>query len=107
MTLTELGITVGIAAFGTLLCRTLPFLIFRNEAKTPAFIQWLGEQLPRASMAMLAIYCLREVRFTVCADWVPTVLASIITVTAQILSRKVILAICAGTFSYMVLLRMI
>ena len=66
MTLTELGITVGIAAFGTLLCRTLPFLIFRHEAKTPAFIQWLGEQLPRASMAMLVIYCLRAVRFTVC-----------------------------------------
>ena len=45
----------------TVLLRFIPFIAFRK--KKPEFILYLGKVLPPAVMAMLVIYCLKEVNF--------------------------------------------
>lgn len=46
---------------GTMLTRFLPFVIFNENRKTPAFIQYIGKFLPSAVFGMLVVYCLRNV----------------------------------------------
>ena len=52
-------IMIGIIAIITFLTRALPFLIFKD--KSNSFIEYLGEVLPYAIMAMLVVYCLKDI----------------------------------------------
>ena len=48
-----------VVATVTLLTRSLPFLLFKN--KTSPIIEYLGDVLPFAIMAMLVVYCLKDI----------------------------------------------
>lgn len=61
MTITQQIITIGLYIAGTMLTRFLPFAIFNEKRKTPAFVQYLGKFLPSAVFGMLVVYCLRNV----------------------------------------------
>ena len=63
MTLTQQIITIALCVLGTQLTRFVPFLIFNEHRKTPAFVQYLGKVLPGAIFSMLVVYCLRSVSF--------------------------------------------
>ena len=66
MTLTQQIITIALCVLGTQLTRFVPFLIFNEHRKTPAFVQYLGKVLPGAIFSMLVVYCLRSVSFRRC-----------------------------------------
>ena len=66
MTLTQQIITIALCVLGTQLTRFVPFLIFNEYRKTPAFVQYLGKVLPGAIFSMLVVYCLRSVSFRRC-----------------------------------------
>ena len=61
MTLAQQIITIGMCILGTMATRYLPFLIFKENKKTPEYIQYLGKFLPSAVFGMLVIYCLKNV----------------------------------------------
>lgn len=58
MTLVQQIITIGLCIAGTMLTRFLPFIVFRENRETPAFIQYIGKYLPSAVFGMLLIYFL-------------------------------------------------
>lgn len=60
MTLTQQIITIGLCILGTMLTRFLPFLIFRENRKTPEVIQYIGKYLPAAVFGMLVVHCRRH-----------------------------------------------
>ena len=66
MTLTQQIITIALCVLGTQLTMFVPFLIFNEHRKTPAFVQYLGKVLPGAIFSMLVVYCLRSVSFRRC-----------------------------------------
>lgn len=103
---TKALIAIIIAAIVTALIRFLPFLIF-GRRKTPAFIEYLGKVLPSAVMGMLAVYCLKEIRFNAVVNWVPGVVGVVATVIVQVWKRNPIYSILTGTFLYMILIRVI
>lgn len=51
----------GLCIAGTMLTRFLPFIVFRENKKTPAYIQYIGKFLPSAVFGMLVVYCLKNV----------------------------------------------
>ncbi len=61
MTLAQQIITIGMCILGTMATRYLPFFIFKENKKTPEYIQYLGKFLPSAVFGMLVIYCLKNV----------------------------------------------
>ena len=61
MTITEQILTIAAVVAATMLTRFLPFLLLRNNRKTPPYIQYLGKVLPCAVFALLIVYCLRNV----------------------------------------------
>ena len=60
MTLTQQIITIALCALGTMITRFLPFLVFREDKPTPAFVQYIGRYLPPAVFGMLVVYCLKN-----------------------------------------------
>ena len=61
MTISQQIITIAMCIAATMLTRFLPFFIFNENKKTPAYVQYLGKYLPSAVFGMLVIYCLKNV----------------------------------------------
>ena len=46
MTLLQAAVTIAAVALGTLVTRSLPFLLFPASRPTPAYVQYLGRCSP-------------------------------------------------------------
>ena len=102
---TELLITVLICAAVTAGLRFAPFILFAGRKEPPQFITWLCNKLPRAVMAMLVIYCLKDLNFTGTASYVPALVGVVVTSFLHVAKRQMMLSIASGTLVYMLLIR--
>lgn len=107
MTLTQQIITIGLCIAGTMLTRFLPFAIFNEKRKTPAFVQYLGIFLPSAVFGMLVVYCLRNVHVLSGTHGLPEFISILVTGVLHIWKRQMLLSIAGGTICYMLLLHFI
>ena len=105
MTLTQQIITIALCVLGTQLTRFVPFLIFNEHRKTPAFVQYLGKVLPGAIFSMLVVYCLKNVSLLSGSRGVPEALAILVTAGLHLWKRQMLLSIAGGTVCYMLLLQ--
>ncbi len=100
-------LAILLAAVITFALRALPFLIFYGERKMPEFLVKLGAVLPAAIMAVLIVYCLKDIA----VDWKANALSKILAVLTVGISYKwkhnTLISIAAGTAIYMILIRMI
>lgn len=100
-------LAILLAAVITFALRALPFLIFYGERKMPEFLVKLGAVLPAAIMAVLIVYCLKDIA----VDWRANALSKILAVLTVGISYKwkhnALISIAAGTAVYMILIRMI
>ncbi|MBR5535623.1 MAG: AzlD domain-containing protein [Clostridia bacterium] len=93
-----------IMAAVTALLRFIPFLVMGNR-KTPAYVEYLGKVLPYAVMAMLVVYCLKGVDFTVAPFGVCEFISVGVVVGIHVWKRNTLLSIVLGTLCYMLLIR--
>ncbi len=107
MTITQQIITIGLCIAGTMLMRFLPFILFNENRKTPAFINYIGKVLPAAVFGMLVVYCLRNVNILHGSHGLPELIAIIITICLHLWKRQMLLSIAGGTVSYMLLIHFI
>ena len=107
MTTMQVLLTVLIAAVVTMFLRAAPFLLFPSGKQAPAFITWLGNQLPRVVMMMLLVYCLKDIHLTSVPYGVPAVLGVAVTAALHVWKRQMILSIAGGTAVYMLLIRLL
>ena len=98
---------IAVMALMTAGLRFLPFLVFRDEGKRPAVITYLGEVLPYGVMAMLVVYCLKNVSILAAPHGLPEFLAVAAVVLLHLWRKNTLLSIAGGTILYMVLLRLI
>ena len=56
-------LVIAVTALVTMFLRFVPFLLFGGKRETPPYISYLGRLLPYAVMAMLVVYCLRNISF--------------------------------------------
>lgn len=107
MTLIEQIITIGLAAIANFTTRIFPFAIFRTEQTTPFFVRKLGGFLPPAIMAMLVVYCYRNVPWLTGNHGIPDLLAGGITIILHLWRRNLLLSMVGGTLSYIILINFI
>ena len=107
MTAMQVLITVLIAAGVTILLRTAPFLLFPSGKQSPAFITWLGNQLPRAVMMMLLVYCLKDISLTTAPYGAPALIAVAVTAALHVWKRNSLVSIGGGTLCYMLLVQLV
>ena len=96
---------IAVMAVVTFLTRALPFLLFDRGEEPPKVVLYLGRVLPPAVIAMLIVYCLRDLSFAAAAQWVPAVVASLVTVVLHLWKSNNLLSIFGGTVLYMVLVQ--
>ena len=83
--------------------RFLPFVMFSKG--TPKTIVYLGNLLPNAIMAMLVVYCLKNVSFTTSSHGIPEALAVFLVAVLHKWKHNMLLSILGGTAAYMVLVQ--
>lgn len=95
---------IVISAMITFGLRALPFVIFRRKKDIPDKIKQLGEVLPPVVMAILIVYCLRDISNDFMADGVWRLTAVMIVAISYKWKHNTLLSILLGTVSYMLLL---
>ena len=101
------ALMIAIIALITAALRFLPFLIFRENRKTPPLVSYLGQVLPYAIMGMLVIYCLKGVSFAAFPFGIPEMIGCLVVILLHIWKRNTLLSIGAGTLCYMLLVQFI
>ena len=98
---------IAVMALITALLRFLPFLVFKGKAMTPPLVEKLGRLLPSAVIAMLVVYCLKDMHFTAASGYMPAIIASLLTGILHLWKRNTLLSVTSGTVCYMLLLQFV
>ena len=98
---------VAVCALVTMGLRFLPFLVFRGDRPTPAYIVYLGKVLPYAIMGMLVVFCLKGVSLTAAPHGLPEFIACVLTAVLHVWKRSTLISIIGGTVCYMILVQMV
>ena len=98
---------IAVMAVITALLRFLSFLIFKGKASTPAIVEKLGRLLPSAVIAMLVVYCMKDVHFSGAAGYLPALIASLLVGVLHIWKRNTLLSVISGTVCYMLLVQFV
>ena len=98
---------IAVMALITALLRFLPFLIFKGKASTPPLVEKLGRLLPSAVIAMLVVYCMKDVNFSATAEYLPAIIASLLVGVLHIWKRNTLLSVISGTVCYMLLVQFV
>ena len=97
---------IGICVGCTFLERWLPFLIFR-KGEIPNLIRYLGKVLPLAIMATLVVYCLRGTTFDSVGNFVPQIVAVVVTAMLHLWKGNTLISVFGGTVVYMCLVQLV
>lgn len=97
---------VAIMSILTILLRALPFIIF-SKNNNPKTIEYLGKVLPYSIMAMLVIYCLKNVNVWAGSHGLPEILAILFVVFLEKIKGNALISVFLGTAFYMFLVQVI
>ena len=98
---------IAVMAVITALLRFLPFLIFKGKASTPPLVEKLGRLLPSAVIAMLVVYCMKDVHFSAISGYLPAIIATLLTGALHVWKRNTLLSVISGTVCYMLLVQFV
>ncbi len=105
--MTHAVLVIAVTALVTLALRFIPFLAFGGKRETPAYISYLGRLLPYAVMAMLVVYCLRNISFAAAPFGAPELISCAAVALLHVWKRSSILSILGGTVCYMLLVQLV
>ncbi|NLG23947.1 MAG: branched-chain amino acid transporter AzlD [Clostridiales bacterium] len=87
------------------LTRALPFWLFGRGNRPSPTVLYLGRALPPAIMALLVIYCLKDVHPLAYPYGAPEAIALIAVAALHLWRRNALLSIFGGTALYMLLVQ--
>lgn len=99
-----ISLLIGLVVF---IERALPFLLF-SKKEPPAIIRFIEKYIPPMVMAVLVVYCLKDMNFTSgAAGFVPYLAASGVAAGLHLWKRNALLSICCSTIIYMILIKIL
>ena len=98
---------IAVMAAVTFLTRFLPFLLFDRGEAPPKIVLYLGRVLPPAIIAMLVVYCLKNVSIVSGSHGLPELIAIAVTVGLYLWKRQTLLSIAGGTIAHMLLIQLV
>jgi branched-subunit amino acid transport protein AzlD len=101
----QIFIIILAVAFGTILTRFLPFVLFPEKREAPKIVTYLSRVLPAAMMGLLVVYCLKNVTMTSMPYGLPEIIAIAVIIILHKWKNNVLLSIVGGTVVYMVLVQ--
>lgn len=105
MSFTEQIITICMVVLGTVLTRSVPFLLFPTEKSTPKYIKYLGNLLPAAVFGLLVVYCLKDVSIFSGSHGISEFISIVFVIALHLWKRQMLISIAGGTICYMALVQ--
>ena len=99
------AVLIAVMSIVTILIRFLPFIAFRKQI--PRYISYLGKVLPPAIIALLVVYCLKDITPAVHPFGIPELTAVVCVIALHVWKRNSLISILSGTVIYMVLIQMV
>ena len=96
-------LVMSLVIYGT---RAFPFVLFSRK-EPPGFIRFVEKFIPPMIMAVLVVYCLKDVSFKMPSEgenWIPAFAGCVFTVVAHIWKKNAMISIFGATALYMILL---
>lgn len=84
--------------------RAFPFVLF-SKRKPPKIISFIEKYIPPMVMAVLVIYCFKDVNFMGSPFGIPEVAALTFTVVVYLIKSNPMISIFGGTILFMILSR--
>lgn len=106
MNTTESLITIAVVAIVTFLLRLLPFVLFGRQERPSAVLTSLNKLLPAAIIAVLVVYCLKNISFLQTATFIPELIAVAVVASLHLWRRNNLISIGGGTAVYMLLVQL-
>lgn len=103
----EILITALMIVIGTAFLRFLPFFIINKSLSENKYVQFLGRILPYSMIALLVIYCIKDINIIKFPYGLPEIISIIVVAVFQIVKRNVLISIGLGTVVYMFLVQVI
>lgn len=94
-----------VAAVCTFATRVAPFLLFNGKKPIPPIVRYLGEALPPAVIALLVVYCVKNVNWLAAPHGAPELPCIAVTALLHVWKRNNLLSIGVGTVLYMFLVQ--
>ena len=91
----------------TVLCRALPFLLFRDGRPVSGRVIYLGRVVPYAIIAILVVYCLRSIDLFSASHGLPELLCVAVCALLHLWRRNELLSIFGSTALYMLLVQVV
>ena len=91
----------------TIILRFLPFIIFNSKKEPPKIITYLRNILPFSVMAMLVVYCFKDITIINFPFGLPELIAGIVVVLLHIWKKNTLLSVISGPIVYMLLIQFI
>lgn len=101
-----IAFAIIISAAITFMWRALPFVLFSGERRMPAVLDRLGRMLPPAVMAILIVYCVKDIDGSFMDTGIWQLISVAVVAVSYKLKKSTFLSILLGTACYMVLLRL-
>ena len=95
-------IIAALVIFGT---RLFPFALF-SKREPPSILRFIEKYIPPMIMAILLIYCLKDVNFTARPFGLPQLIALLVTVASYLWKGNSMVSIFGGTIVFMLLQKM-
>lgn len=96
---------ITVIALVTFFTRVLPFIAFQN--KSYPIVEYLGDVLPYSIMAMLVIYCLKNVQLFSGNHGICEIIGVISVVVLHLWKKNTLISIIGGTIIYMMCVQFI
>ncbi len=96
-----------ISALITFVLRALPFILFKDNRSLPGWLRRLGKLLPSAIMAVLIVYCVKDIRDAMLPAGLLELIAVVIVAASYKWKHNTFLSILLGTTAYMVMIRIV
>lgn len=98
---------IAVIALVTAALRFIPFFLFNSSRPVPEFITYLGRVLPYSIMAMLVIYCLKNLSFVKAPFGLPELISVAVAALLHVWKRNTLFSIICSTICYMFLIQFI
>lgn len=101
--LTGVLVAVPLMALTILATRAFPFVLF-SRRNPPAVIRFIEKYIPPMVMAVLVVYCLKDIRWSVWPSGVRELASLALVVILHLWKKNAMLSIFGGTALYMLLM---
>lgn len=98
-------LAIILSALITFLLRAFPFLLFKKK-ELPKWLEKLEKNLPMTIMAVLIVYCLKDLKTQFMMMFLPYLLACLTVIFTYKWKKNTFLSIILSTIVYMIFIRL-